>query len=144
MRIVLESTRDKPDSLYRRFDMSIVTHPANDAYRTGWEETFGKKAHKYVFHNIYCEKQGPKASPREDHIRSIIVVPYKEVGVPDEHGGRRLEITDGSTVKLTGAVVGGFVLCSRCGAHLRQYEVKDLDAKTRDAAIKAENRRRIR
>lgn len=23
--------------------MSIVTHPANDAYRSGWDATFGKK-----------------------------------------------------------------------------------------------------
>lgn len=34
--------------------MSIVTHPANDAYRDGWDATFGKKEEKPMQDGWVC------------------------------------------------------------------------------------------
>ena len=66
--------------------------------------------------NVYCETQGPKVPPGEDHVRRL---PYggelQDIGDADEHGGFHFHVVPNSDL----------IRCSVCGAPLRRYELRD-------------------
>ena len=77
-----------------------------------------------VIHNIYCEAQGPKAPNGEDHVTSPLIQNVEETGEPDEYGGRRLVVVAGGVTEALRQPIGALIVCKKCGAHLRRFEVK--------------------
>lgn len=77
-----------------------------------------------VIYNIYCEAQGPKAQNGEDHVTSPLIQNVEETGEPDEYGGRHLAVAAGGVTEVLRQPIGALIVCNKCGARLRRYEVK--------------------
>lgn len=73
--------------------------------------------------NIYCEAQGPKALPGEDHVTSPLIQNVEEVGEADGHGGRCLAVVAGGVTEALKQPIGALIVCNKCGARLRCFEV---------------------
>lgn len=80
---------------------------------------------KIRYHNLYCEAQGPKVPLGEDHVTSPMIQNFEEVGEPDEFGGRQLVVSAGGVTEVLQQPVGAYIVCNKCGARLRRYELRD-------------------